>query len=129
MPHDKFTQADLKRAITRLSMLRFFPSDVDVRAEISRELARMVPSMQALEWLVDTMVTKVGSWYGPRELRGVLVTAFPSADGVDALCNETPGFTGAELEGRYFQENIMPENKLSQSSQKLLAGIAKEWPQ
>jgi hypothetical protein len=60
-------------------------------------LAQMCPSREALDWLVDQMVNRVGIWKGPAELRGVLCWHFKPADGSEAE-SSIPGFRPADSE-------------------------------
>lgn len=97
MPNDKFTKVDLEEAVIDLSLLRYFPSEPGTQAALIRLLAKMCPHKQALTWLVDTMVNRVGEWKGPAELRGILCWKFKPADGIEAE-SVTPGFRGEDGE-------------------------------
>lgn len=81
---DKFTEADLRIANARLKLLMFYPSDPEAQGALMELLARMCPNREALTWLVDTMINRVGVWKGPTELRGVLCCKFAPADGIEA---------------------------------------------
>jgi len=83
----QFNQGDLEVAIGRLGMLSYFPSEPKIQAAIMDLLARMCPHLEALEWLVDQMVNRVGAWKGPTELRGVLCWKYQPADGVEVTCS------------------------------------------
>ncbi|MCL4853371.1 MAG: hypothetical protein KJZ78_18605 [Bryobacteraceae bacterium] len=87
----KFNEADLRRANARLAMCSFYPSDEAVQAAIMELLAKMCPSLEALQWLTTTMIDRVGVWKGPMELRGVLCWRYKPADGVEAN-SSLPGF-------------------------------------
>lgn len=89
---NKFTQHDLQKAIGDLGMCEFFPTDPGVQAAVMNLLAKMCPSREALAWLMDTMVNRVGKWHGPKELRGVLCTRYPPADSIEAT-SSIAGFT------------------------------------
>lgn len=80
-------------------MLRYFPSDAGARAGIMGVLARMVETVEGLQWLVRTMVDEVGEWQGPKELRGVYCTRFRPADGIEAWCAQGK-FSAEAIEGR-----------------------------
>jgi len=58
----KFTKAHLQSANARLAMLQFYPTDPMTQAAIQELLARMCPDLAALEWLVTTMIDRVGAW-------------------------------------------------------------------
>lgn len=89
----------IKQAVERMNILRYFPSDPGAQLEIMRLLERMVPSERALEWLVSTMIDRVGEWQGPVELRGVLCAKFRPKDGIEAW-STIPGFTAADSEAQ-----------------------------
>jgi hypothetical protein len=93
----KFSKADLESANRRMQMLSYYPTDPGAHAAIMELLAKMCPSREALIWLVDAMVNRVGAWKGPAELRGVLCWRFTPADGVEAS-SSVPGFTPADGE-------------------------------
>ncbi len=76
-------------------MLAFYPTDAGAQGAVMELLGKMCPSREALEWLVDQTVNKVGAWKGPAELRGVLCWKFKPADGVEAD-SSVPGFTLAD---------------------------------
>ena len=94
---DSFGKADLHAANARLKMLSFYPPDPEAQAAVMELLARMCPHREALDWLVSTMIDKVGTWKGPTELRGVLCWRYPPADGIEAICT-IAGFTPADGE-------------------------------
>lgn len=75
------------KAVGRLACLSFFPSDKDARTEVMRLLSRMVSEREELDWLIQTMIDKVGRWHGPMELRGVFCTRYKPADGIEASCS------------------------------------------
>jgi hypothetical protein len=81
-------------ATEKLKVLRYFPSEsADVVMEL---LEKMVPTVAALDWLVDAMVSRVGEWQGPVELRGVLCQRCSPLDGIEAFCTK----------GYYSMENV-----------------------
>lgn len=87
----KFNESDLRRANSRLAMLQYYPTDPMTQAAIQELLAKMCPSLEALEWLTNTMVNRVGTWKGSLELRGALCWRYRPDDGVEANCS-LPGF-------------------------------------
>lgn len=89
----------LNWAVGELGMLRYFPSDAGARAGIMGVLARMVETVEGLQWLVRTMVDEVGEWQGPKELRGVYCTRFRPADGIESWCAQGK-FSPEAIEGR-----------------------------
>jgi hypothetical protein len=89
-------------AVDELSLLKFFPADPAARRAIMRLLSRLIEPgrLDQLTWLVQTMIDRVGTWNGPVELRGVYATRYKPADGIEASCAVTPGFTPDEMETR-----------------------------
>lgn len=80
-----------------MGMLSYFPSDPGVRGAIVALLAQICPHREALEWLVDAMINKVGAWKGPMELRGVLCWHYRPADGIEVDAT-TAGFRPVDSE-------------------------------
>lgn len=91
-------------AAKRLSALKFYPSEVDARLEIADMLQRMVPTADQLEWLVRTMVDRIGEWPGPREMRAVFCTRFRPMDGIEAW-SQISGFTALDSEAASLLEH------------------------
>lgn len=96
----KPTKLDISRAVERMSLLRFFPGSEGAQAEIMRLLERLVSTKPQLDWLVTTMIDRVGEWKGPTELRGVLCSRFTPADGIEMDCRDTFGFRPVDFEER-----------------------------
>ena len=101
---NKFTVTDIENANAQLKMLAFYPSDAETQAAIMKLLAKMCPHREALEWLVEQMVTHIGSWHGPAELRGVLCWHYRPADGLEANCT-LAGFRPADGECKSIEEH------------------------
>ena len=78
-------------------LIKFFPADEKSRAAIMFELERMIPSIEALRWLTDTYVRRIGEWHSLKELRAVMCSKFPPLDGL-RVPSAIPGFTPAEVE-------------------------------
>jgi hypothetical protein len=107
-------------AVAEISLVKYFPADPDQRVGICKLILRMVEfgRVDQLAWLVRTMVGRIGVWNGPVELRGVFATKFKPADGIEANCIETPGFTPSDLESRATAPKLLvPEARA------LLAGV------
>jgi hypothetical protein len=117
----KPTPDQFENAVGRLAALAFFPVSDEARTEIMRLLYRMVSTVEQLNWLCTTMIDRVGTWRGPVELRGVFCTRFKPADGIEANCLTTPGFTALDSEAEYIQEQ--PAALSPGESQKLLNGL------
>ena len=96
------TQNEWKRRIAqgveKLGALRYFPPAEGAHKAVMELLYRMIETPEQLDWLVVTMIDRVGEWKGTAELRGVYCTRFKPLDGVEGICSETPGFTAPELE-------------------------------
>lgn len=101
MVKDKW-KLQIARAVDELSILRYFPPEPAQRAGIMALMERFIPpgNSDQLEWLVWTMIDRVGEWHGPVELRGVFCTRYRPADGIEANCMVSPGFTPEEMESR-----------------------------
>jgi len=82
-------------------MIRFFPTEPIVRSEIQNELRRMVPNVEALQWLTNQVVTRVRDWPGIVEIRGLLETRYTAADGAPDPGCTIPGFTAEDGEREY----------------------------
>lgn len=80
----------VKRALGSLSLLRFFPADEEARAMLGEILAAMCPNDEACEWLVRRTLELHNEWPGPVELRAILCSRYPPADGVDAYSSVWP---------------------------------------
>jgi hypothetical protein len=85
-------------------MLAYYPSDPGTQGAIMTLLAGMCQSREALDWLVNQMVNRVGAWKGPAELRGVLCSRFKPADGVEAD-SSIPGLRPADSEQLYLERH------------------------
>jgi hypothetical protein len=98
------TDTQASAAVLRLAALEFFPAELPARLEIARMLKRLVPQPEQLEWLVNAMIDRVGTWKGPRELRAIFCTKYAPIDGIEAWA-ETPGFTAADSESQSYLEH------------------------
>ena len=77
----KFTNEDLDGAMADLAMLRFFPSEAATRGSIKAYIAKICPHKAALDYVVATLVDRVGEWPGPAQTRRVLAERYRPADG------------------------------------------------
>jgi len=100
----KPTPMEIQKAVERLAALRYFPGDEGGRAEVMRLVQRMVATKEQLDWLIGTMIDRVGEWRGTVEFRGLFCWRWPPADGIEASCLETPGFTADDSEAAYLAE-------------------------
>jgi hypothetical protein len=126
---DKFTERDLEIAVYKLSLCKesFWAAEPTGRAVVMELLMKMCNNRQELNWLVDEVVNKIGTWPGPRELRGIYCTRFDPADGVDAWCS-LPGYRASDGEQRTIEAHeqikaggYLPE-PAKENLQKLIAG-------
>jgi hypothetical protein len=84
-------------AVSRLSILAFFPSDKVAKQEIALLFMRMVDTVEHLDWLRITFVDRIGQWHGAAELRAVYCNRFKPLDGIEAD-SAIPGFTAEDSE-------------------------------
>lgn len=116
-------------------MVRYFPADEYARELIAEELLRMVPSVDALRWLVSALVREVGEWRSLQTLRALLCTRFDPRDGIMAYDASLPYSFSAEYSEFSFLEKQASEHaaKLAEwkreakqiegSTQPLLEGV------
>ena len=95
-----FTQNDLNRICDDLATLPYFPKDS--RASVMIELAAMCPHLEALEWLGKQVRTKLTTWPGLKEIRGILCWKYDAADGEDAY-SSLPGFSPIDGEAKSYE--------------------------
>lgn len=101
---------EIEQAISDMSIVKYFPNDADQRAAVGRLMSRFVSfgRVDQLRWLVETMLDRVGEWAGPVELRAVFCTRYQPADGIEADCKYSPGFTNDEMETRAKVPQVSP---------------------
>lgn len=118
-----FNTRDLEQAIEDLAMCEFFPREPGPQAGVMRLLVEMVPSREALRWLVDTYTNRIGKWHGPAELRAVLCTRYKPQDGIEGW-SQLPGFTAADSEERSYaqHEQLKAGGTLPAPEKELLRG-------
>lgn len=102
--HTKFTRSDIEKALTRLRMMKFMPTDPGFQASLAELLAQICPHKEALEWLVSTLLSRVSEWPGAYEVRALLCTKYDAADGIDAYCS-LPGFRADDYESQYYERH------------------------
>jgi hypothetical protein len=69
-----------------LTLLRFFPGDVDGRAGLVLLVGRMCANEDQVRWLVQRTMALCNEWPGPVGLRQILCSKFKPADGISAGC-------------------------------------------
>lgn len=126
---DFFTKRDLDDAISDLGMLQFFPSDPGAQVGVQNLLRKMCPHKEALLWLVQTLVNRVGRWPGPMEVRGVLCWKYKPADGIEAD-SSIKGFSPSDGEELAVNEQKqLAAGGTTESSEMKLLVRAKAMPQ
>lgn len=118
----KPTPEEIIEASRALAILQFYPVDPAAREQIMLLLSRLATTKERLDWLVETMIHRVGVWRGPVEMRGVYCSRFRPADGVDGNCRETPGFTPEEIEAENTR-GIPAAPELKRLDQKAIKGL------
>jgi len=122
-------------------MVKFFPCDALSRELIADELYCMMPSEEALKWLVSTIVRTVGEWQSLKEIRALLGTRYTPLDAArfpTPHCS-IPGFTpdGSEqlylaaeaeqsqrrIEGWKREAKLLPAAE-QEANRKLLVAVA-----
>ena len=107
--------------VGRLASLAMFPADPDARIGIMRLIKRMVSTKEQLDWLILAMIDRVGVWHGTVELRGVFCSRFKPADGIEASCVKSGGFTALDSESLYIEES--PRTIEGPEAKRLLEGL------
>jgi hypothetical protein len=120
-------------------IMKFFPCDALGRELITDELYMMVPSVEALQWLVSIMVRSVGEWQSLREIRALLGTRFKPLDAARFPTPDCsiPGFTPADserlcpaaeaqqqLEARELEARLLPAAEKEANRKLLTAAFA-----
>ncbi len=114
------TAQQLAEAVAELGICKFFPAGPGERKAIMRLLANIVSTKQQLDWLVATMINRVGEWKGPMELRGVFCWKFKPADGIEANCIESAGFTPSDGEAQHHEIQSAERARLGPSPKRLM---------
>lgn len=86
-------------AVDQMALLQFFPSDAGTRKELLKLISEMCWNDEQVKWLAKRMITLFDQWPGPHELRAVLCSRWPAADGVDAVTKHS----------RYIEEGFPSE--------------------
>jgi hypothetical protein len=93
----KPTPKQIMQDVDRLSVLRFFPQSEQGRIALAELVDRMVSTVDQLEWLVLTLIDRVGTYLGSDQIRAVFCTKFRPKDGIEAnLSSENPLYQTAE---------------------------------
>ena len=101
------TRQQIAAAIAMMSggLVKYFPSDDGAQRVIMLELERMVPTIEALDWLVDKFLRVIGEWTSLKDLRGVLCARCTPLDGINAY-STVPGFTADDLEANWMERQL-----------------------
>lgn len=121
-------KAEIVRAIARLSVLKFFPPDGPARTELMRFFERMVSTPQQLNWLVNSLIDRVGEYPGTAEIRGLFCTRFKPKDGIEVCCT-LPGFRAEDMEGRLALEGSKHKAALEGREQLAISGAVERMPE
>lgn len=76
---------DVKRAakaVSKLTMLKFFPSDPNGQTAIVELCCKMAANVEQVEWLVAQVLRTFNEWPGPAEIRKVFASKFRPQDGI-----------------------------------------------
>jgi hypothetical protein len=115
------------RSLARLAVLRYFPADDTVRAEIVALACRMAATNEQIDWLADRCADLWNEWQGPQEMRAVFCSKFRPADGreefsqlaqfADGIPSEKEsasyvmlgaGKAAAQIEGTVVEDPVFP---------------------
>lgn len=69
--------------VTELSVMAYFPPDIEARKAIAQELVRICPNLTEARWLVMRFAQLYNRWPGLRELRAVYCSRNRPRDGVE----------------------------------------------
>jgi len=70
-------------AVSKLSLMAFFPGDPDARGALIWALQQLVDTEDHLDWLVERSLKLYSRWPGIAEIRAVYCSSFRPADGVE----------------------------------------------
>lgn len=87
---ERVSTAAISRLISRLSLLRFFPSGEDQRQEIAESVEAFAFDNEQLAWLGKRMIALYSDWPGVHELRAVFCSRFPPRDRVEGESSVFP---------------------------------------
>ena len=82
--------ARIARAIARLKLMAFFPSDEDTCLGLAQELSEMCENEEQIEWLCKRVTQLYPKWPGIHELRACLCSRFKPKDGINAYSSQYP---------------------------------------
>lgn len=71
-------------SLARLSVLKFFPTDIAARLALVRLVGDFATSEAQVEWLVNRMLSLYNEWPGPKELRALFCSRYKPKDGIEA---------------------------------------------
>jgi len=99
--NNKPTREQIEAAVESFGALLYFPADAGARLVIMRLLAAICGHVEGLQWLVATMLNRVGEWKGPAQLRALYATRYKPLDGIEGEACQLAGFTPADSEAAY----------------------------
>lgn len=94
-------------AVDQMALLQFFPADEGTRKALLLLIGQMCWNDEQVKWLAKRVISLYDQWPGPHELRAVLCSRWPAADGIDALSNHP----------RYCEEGFPSESRSSEFAQ------------
>lgn len=106
--------------VTRMSILRYFPSDPLMRLELMEFIERMIWEPHQAEWLATMMLKHFNEWPGPMALRAMVCQKWKPKDGAEADMQGFGGSLEAEIEYRAIAQSE-EHKQITPGAQKLLA--------
>jgi len=107
-------QKAILEAVLELANIPFAPQDAAQQQALMRQIAAFADRPDGVHWMAQMAAAHWSKWLGPAELRGIYCNRYKPADGIEADCAETSGFTPADNEMAYY------ENKANEEQRKLL---------
>lgn len=108
--------------VTRMSILKYFPSDPLMRMELMEFIERMIWEPYQADWLANMMLKHFNEWPGPMALRAMVCQKWKPKDGAEADMQGFGGSLEAEIEYRAIAESE-EHKQITPGAQKLLAEI------
>lgn len=81
---------EVAELISELAVLAYFPTEVEARRALARELVSICPNISEARWLITRFCELFNRWPGPRELRAVYCSRNKPRDGFEISSTEFP---------------------------------------
>lgn len=123
----EFNTEDLKRAMGSLRLMRYSPlTNTDAATALMEELARMCPSREALDWVVQRSLQLFAEWPGVLEIRAVLCARYKPQDGIEVYSEIYPAGIPPERPSEAAERLALPPGEASGDAEMagLVAGLA-----